>query len=89
MLFMRPVLVTTKLPALDVDGDFNFFDFSKYVIGDGGPPEIAASDDYLFRTNERAFRIVHRVAGAPWLNTYVTLEDATTKNSPFVSLKIQ
>ncbi len=89
MLYMRPVLVSSKLPALNVNGDFNFFDFSMYLIGDGGPPEIASSDDYLFRTNQRAFRIVHHVAGAPWLNSYITLEDATTTVSPFVSLEIQ
>lgn len=89
MLYMRPVLVSTKLPALNVDGDFNFFDFSKYVIAEGGPPEVASSDDFLFRTNERAFRIVHHVGGSPWLNSYITLEDATTTVSPFVSLGVQ
>lgn len=88
MIFMRPVLVSTKLPGADVDGDINFFDFSKYVIADGGPPEIASSDDYLFRTNERAFRVVHRVGGAPWLNSYITMEDASTTLSPFVSMGI-
>ncbi len=88
MLFMRPVLVSTKLPDIDIDGDFGFYDFSQYLIGDGGPPEIASSDDYLFRTNQRAFRIVHRVAGAPWLNNVITLEDATTTLSPFVSLGV-
>jgi len=89
MLYMRPVRITPKLPAINTDGDFNFFDFSKYLIADGGPPEVASSDDYLFRTNERAFRIVHRVGGAPWLNNAITLEDGTTTVSPFVSLKIQ
>lgn len=89
MLFMRPVLVTAKLPAINVDGDFGFYDFSKYIIGDGGPPEVATSDDYLFRTNERAFRIVHNVAGAPWMNGALTLEDGSTTVSPFVTLKIQ
>lgn len=89
MLFNRPVIVTSKLPGADVDGDFGFFDFSKYVIADGGPPEIASSDDYLFRTNERAFRIVHRVGGISWMNNPVTLEDGSTTVSPFVSLGIQ
>ncbi len=89
MLYMRPVLVSTKLPALNTDGDFNFFDFSKYVIADGGAPEVASSEDYLFRTNERAFRIVHRVTGSPWLNNPITMEDGSTTLSPFVSLAIQ
>lgn len=89
MLYMRPVLVSTKLPALNTDGDFNFFDFSKYVIADGGAPEVASSDDYLFRTNERAFRIVHRVTGSPWLNNPITMEDGSTTLSPFVSLTVQ
>jgi HK97 family phage major capsid protein len=88
MLYMRPVLISSYLPAVDTDGDFGFYDFSKYVIADGGPPEIASSDDYLFRTNERAFRIVHKVGGISWMNNPVTLEDASTTVSPFVSLGI-
>lgn len=83
-IFNRPVIISTKLPALNTTGDIGFFDFSKYLIADGGPAEVAASDDYLFRTNERAFRIIHRVGGAPWLNNVITLEDATTTVSPFV-----
>lgn len=88
LLYMRPVLITAKMPAINTDGDFGFYDFSKYLIGDGGPPEVATSDDYLFRTNERAFRIVHNVAGSAWLNSAITLEDGSTTVSPFVSLKV-
>jgi HK97 family phage major capsid protein len=88
-LMNRPVYISAKLPAPNIDGDFNFFDFSKFLIGDGGPPEVAASDDYLFRTNERAFRVIHRVGGAAWMNNPITLEDGSTTNSPFVSLTVQ
>jgi hypothetical protein len=36
-----------------------------------------------------AFRFVHRVAGMPWMNDVLTMEDASTTLSPFVSLGIQ
>jgi HK97 family phage major capsid protein len=88
-LFQRPVVVSTKLPGADVDGDINFFDFSKYLVGDRVNLEIAASEHYLFRNNQMAFRFVHRVAGMPWMNDVLTMEDASTTLSPFVSLGIQ
>ena len=84
----RPLVISEMLPALNTDGDFNFFDLSKYIVADGGPPEIAASEDYLFRTNEMAFRVVQRVGGSSWLNNALTLTDGTTTQSPFVSLGI-
>jgi len=85
----RPLVISAKLPNLNVDGDFGFFDFSQYLIGDGGSMEVAASEHFKFQNNMMAYRFVHSVGGMPWLNSYVTLEDGSTTVSPFVSLAVQ
>jgi HK97 family phage major capsid protein len=84
-----PVLVSEKLPALNTLGDFMLADFSQYVIGDRGQMEIAVSEHYKFRNNVVCYRIIHRVAGMPWLNDAITLSDASTTVSPFVGLQVQ
>lgn len=89
LLYMRPVLVTAKMPALNVLGDFLCADFGMYVIGDRQQMEVAASEHYKFRNNQIAFRFVHKVGGRPWLNSAITLEDGTTTVSPFVALQVQ
>jgi HK97 family phage major capsid protein len=88
-LLGRPVLVSEKLPALNSAGDFGFYDFSQYLIGDRGSMEIAASEHFKFQNNQMAYRIVHRVAGMPWLPSSITLADASTTVSPFVYLTVQ
>lgn len=88
MLYMRPVLVSSLLPALDTAGDFGFYDFSQYLIGDPGIMEVATSEHYLFRQNQVAFRLIHYVGGMPWPASALTLDDGTTTVSPFVVLGI-
>lgn len=89
MLYMRPVLVSSLLPALNTLGDFGCYDFSQYLIGDPGIMEVATSDHFLFRNNQIAFRLINYVGGMPWPNTALTLDDGTTTVSPFVALAIQ
>jgi HK97 family phage major capsid protein len=89
MLLGRPVHFTEKLPTLNASGDFMFVDLSQYIIGERGGLEIAISNDYKFRNNQTCFRFIHRVAGMPWLNNYVTLADTSTTNSCFVYLQAQ
>jgi HK97 family phage major capsid protein len=88
-LFGRPVLVSEKLPALNTAGDFGFYDFSQYLVGDRGTLEIAVSEHYKFINNQYVYRFVHHVAGRPWMNNPVTLSDASTTISPFVYLTVQ
>lgn len=88
-LLARPVLITAKLPALNTDMDFGFYDFGQYMVGDTGQMEVAASTDFKFGSNKVAYRFIHRVGGMPWMNNAITLEDGTTTVSPFVSLAIQ
>jgi HK97 family phage major capsid protein len=89
MLYMRPVLVSSMLPALNTLGDFGCYDFSQYLIGDPGIMEIATSEHFLFRQNQIAFRLINYVGGMPWPNTALTLDDGSTTVSPFVALQVQ
>ena len=88
-LLGRPVLVSEKLPAANTAGDFGFYDFSQYLIGDRGTLEIAASEHYKFINNQIVYRFVHHVAGKPWMNNAITLSDASTTVAPFVYLTVQ
>jgi len=88
-ILARPVMITAKLPNINVDGDFGYYDFTKYLVGDPGVMEIATSDHYKFGNNRITFRIVSYVGGMPWLNNALTLEDGSTTVSPFVSLGVQ
>jgi HK97 family phage major capsid protein len=88
-LMGRPVYFTEKMPALNTAGDFMFIDFQQYIVGDRATLEIAVSDQFKFQTNQIAYRFVHRVGGMPWLNSTITLADASTTVSPFVYLTVQ
>lgn len=48
--------------------------------------EIAFSEHFAFTNNQGTWRFVSRVDGQPWLRGKVTLADATSTLSPFVSL---
>lgn len=88
-LMGRPVYFTEKMPALNTLGDFGLLDFQQYLVGDRQNLEIAVSEHFKFQTNQIAYRFVHRVGGMPWMNSYITLADASTTVSPFVFLKVQ
>jgi HK97 family phage major capsid protein len=81
-----PLYITGALPALGTAGDLMLVDPSYYLIGDRQQISIAYSEHYAFVTDQAAWRFTHRVDGQPWLNSYITLEDAATTVSPFVAL---
>jgi HK97 family phage major capsid protein len=85
-LLNMPVTITEKLPALGTTGDVLLIDPSLYVIGDRMMLEIAASEHVNFLSNQMTWRFVERVDGRPWLDNAITLQDSTTKVSPFVVL---
>jgi HK97 family phage major capsid protein len=89
MLYMRPVLISSLLPTLNTAGDFGFYDFSEYLIGDPGLMEVATSEHYLFRKGQIAFRLIHYVGGMPWAPAPLMLDDGSTTASPFVTLAVQ
>ena len=86
-LFGYPILWTEKVPALGTKGDIGLYDFGYYLIGDRRGPTLDASTEYLFRSNETAYRISERVDGQPWLSQPLDLRPAGASSiSPFVVL---
>jgi HK97 family phage major capsid protein len=85
-LLGRPAIPTEKIPALGTKGDLMLIDPTLYVIGDRQQTEIAASEHVNFLTNQMTWRVVRRTDGRPWMEKYVTLQDAATTVSPFVIL---
>jgi HK97 family phage major capsid protein len=81
-----PVKVTEKLPALGTAGDLMLVDPKQYFTATRSDVEIAASDQYRFINNQIAYRYIFRGDGQPWLDGPITLQDQSTKISPFVKL---
>jgi HK97 family phage major capsid protein len=81
-----PILFTEKLPALGTKGDVMLIDPSYYVIGDRMQLEVQSSIHFKFQNAQTAWRCIARLDGQPWLDSYVTLADATSTVSPFVVL---
>ncbi len=80
--------VSEKLPALGTRGDIILFDPMLYVIGDRQAVEIDVSFDEptAFTKNQAVWRVIYRGDGQPWFNRAITLQDAATSVSPYVSL---
>ena len=85
-LFGYPVFWTEKCPVLGTAGDVCLANWPHYLIGDRQATTIDSSIHAEFRTDEIAWRAVHRVDGQEWLSTPWTLADGTTQISPFVVL---
>jgi HK97 family phage major capsid protein len=82
-----PIIWTEKVPVLGTKGDIGLYDFKYYLIGDRRGPTLDVSTEYLFRSNQTAFRIDERVDGQPWLSAPVALRPAGASSiSPFVTL---
>ena len=86
VLFGIPVVVTEKLPALNIAGDVVLADLRHYLIGDRRQVEIAYSEHVAFTSNQGAWRFVARVDGQPWLRAPINLADASSTLSPFITL---
>jgi HK97 family phage major capsid protein len=83
----RPVIFTEKVPKLGTTGDINFVDLSYYLIGDRQQIRVDSSDQYLFKNNQVAYRIIERVDGRPWLRSALTPHNGSSNTlSPFVQL---
>jgi hypothetical protein len=80
-----PVFFTEKLPALGTKGDVMLVDWSKYVIGMRLDLQIDVSPHFLFRNNQLAWRVIARVDGKPWQNSFIT-DASGWQVSPFVVL---
>lgn len=80
-----PLYFTEKLPQLGTKGDVLLVDWSRYVIGMRLDLQIDVSPHYLFRNNQLAWRVIARLDGKPWLNSFVT-DQSGFQVSPFVAL---
>lgn len=82
-----PIVWTEKNPPLGTKGDIGLYDFSYYLIGDRRGPSLDVSTEFLFSSNQTAYRISERVDGQPWLSAPVMLRPAGADSiSPFVTL---
>lgn len=86
MLFGLPVIWSEKLPAPGSAGDALLADFKYYLLGDRQATTVESTKFDKWRYDETSWRVVHRVAGQPWLSSPLTLQDGVTQISPFVKL---
>lgn len=83
-----PIRFTGKTPAKGQKGDLVLVDLSYYLIKDGSGPYIAASEHVYFKQNKTVIKAFWNVDGKPWVIAPLTLENGTTKVSPYVVLDI-
>jgi HK97 family phage major capsid protein len=88
MLSTFPLFVTEKLPSVGGRGDLILFDPTMYVIGKtlDMTVDFSADDPTVWTKQQSMFRIAYRLDGKPIYNSIITLQDTTTKVSPFVAL---
>lgn len=86
-LFGYPVVVSNRMPALGDEGDVVFADLDYYLIKDGSPLAIAASEHVHFTSNRTVIKAFKLTDGRPWPNS--PLEDENGEQvSPFVVLDV-
>lgn len=83
-----PIKFTGRTPAKGAKGDLVLVDLTYYLIKDGSGPFIAASEHVLFRQNKTVIKAFWNVDGKPWVVSPLTLEDGSTKVSPYVVLDV-
>ncbi len=85
-IYGRPIVVSEKAQALGTQGDISFVDFSYYLIGDRQTMTATSSTDYLFRSDQTAFKIIQRVDGRPWIQSPIIPANGGSALSPIVEL---
>lgn len=85
-IFGRPLIVCEKMSAAGTVGDFGFFDFSRYMIGDRQGLTIDISNQVYWTTGYVAFKFTERVDGQPMVASAMTPYKGTATLSPFVTL---
>jgi len=83
-----PIKTSEKLNTLGSTGDLMLIDPKQYFTSSRQELEIAASEHYRFINNQITYRFIWRGDGEAWMNSYFTLQDQTTKISPFVCLDV-
>lgn len=88
-LYGMGTIVTSKQPVVGTIGDIILMDPRLYVIGDREELTIEMSrfDPTPYSKFQSSWKFTERVAGCPWLQSSITLPDASgTTCSPFVLL---
>jgi HK97 family phage major capsid protein len=86
MMLGLPIATTEKTSTLGTAGDLMLIDPKQYFTATRKDIEIAASEHYKFLNNQVTYRFIFRGDGEPWMDAPFTLQDQTTKISPFVKL---
>lgn len=83
----RPLIISEKAKAVGTIGDINFVDFGFYLLGDRQAMSARQSEDYRFKNDVTAFRVIERLDGRPWLSSAITPQNGSANTlSPFVNL---
>lgn len=85
-ILTRPVIFTEKTEKLGDKGDIVLADLSQYVVGLRSEMRFDLSIHAHFTTDEQLARLIERHDGMPLWGESLTLEDGSTKVSPFVTL---
>lgn len=86
-LFGRPMVVSDFAAPLSSQGDIALVDMSFYAVGIREDLRFEVSRDFLFSSDEVAFRVIQRRDGQPILSSAVTPARGSTTLSPFVVLQ--
>lgn len=86
-LLGRPILWNERSPQLGSRGDLVLTDYSYYMIQDGTPLAISASEHVYFKQNKTVIKAFWLVDGQPWLAGPITQEGGY-QVSPFVALDV-
>jgi HK97 family phage major capsid protein len=81
-----PIIVSEKARTVGTIGDINLVDFGFYLLGDRQAVSARQSEDYRFKNDITAFRVIERVDGRPWLASAITPQNNGNTLSPFVTL---
>src|SRR5690606_4284565 len=82
-----PVVVSNRMPTLGNKGDLVLADLNYYLIKDGSPLAISASEHVHFTSNKTVIKAFWMVDGKPAVTSPLRDEDGTTV-SPFVVLDV-
>lgn len=87
-IFGAPVIFNERSPQLNGKGDLALIDASKYLIKDGAPLAISASEHVKFTQNRTVIKAFWSVDGQPWMKDKLTQENGSYQVSPFVVLDV-
>ena len=83
----RPLIISEKAKTLGTNGDLNFVDFGFYLLGDRQAMSARQSEEFKFKNDVTAFRVIERLDGRPWLVSAITPQNGSANTlSPFVNL---